>query len=117
MLRAVGTEVLGRMVDHLLRQTRKVADLVRSHSGFELLAPPRLSTLLFRYVGPAAGGDMDAFNRRLRAHLLTSGQAVLGETTIAGRAALKLTLLNPCLRMEDFDRLLSVITDAAERLD
>jgi diaminobutyrate-2-oxoglutarate transaminase/L-2,4-diaminobutyrate decarboxylase len=117
MLRAVGTEVLGRMVDHLLRQTRKVADLVRSHSRFELMAPPRLSTLLFRYVGPAAGGDKDAFNRRLRAYLLSSGQAVLGETTITGRAALKLTLLNPCLRMEDFDSLLSVIGDAAERLD
>ncbi|WP_084151421.1 pyridoxal phosphate-dependent decarboxylase family protein [Paracidovorax oryzae] len=115
MLRAVGTEVLGEMIDHLLGQAREVAEAIRRRSMFELLAEPSLTTILFRYTGPVPGTDIDAFNRRLRAGLLKHGIAVLGETTVQQRAALKLTLLNPCLAAEDFDSLLDNIAAFAAR--
>ena len=44
----VGPKALGDMYDHLLVQTQQVADMVRNHEQFELLAEPALSTVLFR---------------------------------------------------------------------
>ena len=117
MLRAVGPTVLGEMVDFLLQITKEVAEKIRLCDDFELLAPPQLSTVLFRFVGAGAWKDLDGFNRRLRTWLLKNGGAVLGETTVQGRVALKLTLLNPCVRTEDFDRLMTVITEAAVHID
>lgn len=117
LLRSVGLTVLGEMVDYLLQLTREVAEKIQSNGAFELLAPPQLSTVLFRFVGNSAGIDQDDFNRRLRTLLLKSGRAVLGETTVQGRVALKLTLLNPCLRVEDFDRLLVIVVEAARQLE
>lgn len=108
-LRSVGADVLGAMVDHLIEQTRTVAALIGTRPAFELLAQPGLSTVLFRHLGSAGCVDVDGFNRRLRAGLLKAGVAILGETTVKGHAALKMTLLNPCLRTQDFTQLLDRI--------
>ncbi|WP_158587137.1 pyridoxal phosphate-dependent decarboxylase family protein [Motilimonas pumila] len=110
-LRTVGKEALGAMIDHLITQTRQVAQLIDEHQNFELLAQPSLSTVLFRYQHP-----VDAFNRQLRLACLKAGVAVLGETTVNGQAALKLTILNPCLSIENFTNLLTNINEFADSL-
>lgn len=110
-LQAVGESALGAMIDHLVAQTVEVANLIDAHSRFELLAPPSLSTVLFRYQHPN-----DDFNRQLRLACLKAGVAVLGETTVKGQAALKLTILNPCLSIENFTNLLSNINEFADSL-
>ncbi|WKB50630.1 pyridoxal phosphate-dependent decarboxylase family protein [Eleftheria terrae] len=115
-LRAVGAATIGAMVDHLLEQTQAVAGLVRDRPALRLLARPSLSTILFRYVGVPQADALDDFNRRLRVGLLKAGVAVLGETMVDGQVALKLTILNPCLSMGDFEQLLDKITDFAARL-
>ncbi|MDM5181943.1 aspartate aminotransferase family protein [Massilia sp. DJPM01] len=114
MLRAVGTETLGAMVDHLLQQTTAIARLIRESQHFELLAPPVLSTVLFRYTDLPETQSSDAFNRQLRVALLKRGIAVLGETTVAGKVALKLTILNPCLSITMFADLFENIVELAE---
>ncbi len=113
MFRAVGTYTLGAMIDHLLQQSAAIAEKIRLHNEFELLATPCLSTILFRYIAVEAGTSLDAFNRQLRASLLKKGIAVLGETTINSCTSLKLTILNPCLTEADFDELLNAISDFA----
>lgn len=115
-LRSVGAEALGAMVDHLLAQTQAVGRLVAQRSGFELLAEPRLSTVLFRYIRGVGGVDLDDFNRRLRTGLLKAGVAILGETTVNGQAALKMTLLNPCLQTQHFTQLLDKVEGFAQGL-
>ena len=116
MLRVVGTETLGAMVDHLLHQTQTVAEKICAATDFELLAKPSLTTVLFRYIALESQAQYDAFNRQLRAELLKRGIAVLGETTVNQSAALKLTLLNPCLKDADFDQLLKKISQFAQTL-
>jgi glutamate/tyrosine decarboxylase-like PLP-dependent enzyme len=117
MLRSVGDRTVGEMVDHLLTQTRAVAALVQKLPAFELLAEPSLSTVLFRYIGRLGQlGDVNNFNRCLRTRLLKSGVAVIGETTLDGRAALKLTILNPCLPIHHFERLFQSIGAVALEL-
>lgn len=117
-LRAVGTTMLGEMVDHLIQLAGLAAQRIQQHPDFELLAPAQLSTVLFRYAAARESNAdrRDAFHRRLRALLLESGQAVLGETTVQGQVALKLTILNPCLGPADIDALLGKVANAASLL-
>ncbi|WP_394144076.1 pyridoxal phosphate-dependent class III aminotransferase [Vibrio atypicus] len=118
----VGPTTLGEMYDHLLEQTQQVATLVKSHQGFELLAEPSLSTVLFRAVSnkdPLGSSvtDLDELNKTLRLEALTRGIAVLGETVVNGQSALKFTILNPCLKISDFESLLGEINKLASELE
>ncbi|RXJ71161.1 hypothetical protein CS022_21550 [Veronia nyctiphanis] len=113
----VGPQALGNMVDHLINQAQQVADIVGHRPEFELLADPALSTVLFRYVGMACEGiNTCQFNRQLRLEALVKGDAVLGETTVNGKAALKFTILNPCLEMAHFEQLLDNISQLADSM-
>lgn len=111
----VGPNTLGQMYDHLLGQTQQVANLVRNSEGFELLAEPALSTVLFRVVNSEAV-DLDELNKALRLEALVRGVAVLGETVVDGKSALKFTILNPCLKISDFESLLNKINTLAAEL-
>ncbi|ALR15184.1 pyridoxal phosphate-dependent class III aminotransferase [Vibrio natriegens] len=106
-MQSVGPKALGDMYDHLLDQTLEVADMIRDNDNFELLAEPSLSTVLFRATHESA--DLDELNKALRFEALTRGTAVLGETIVDGKTALKFTILNPCLTTADFESLLSKI--------
>ncbi|CAM2829515.1 pyridoxal phosphate-dependent class III aminotransferase [Vibrio mytili] len=113
-MQSVGPKALGDMYDHLLAQTLDVADLIRNNDRFELLAEPSLSTVLFRVTHASA--DLDELNKALRLEALTRGTAVLGETIVDGKTALKFTILNPCLTTADFESLLSKIHTLAAEL-
>ncbi|NVD06764.1 aminotransferase class III-fold pyridoxal phosphate-dependent enzyme [Vibrio sp. JPW-9-11-11] len=110
----LGPATLGEMYDHLLAQTQQVANLIRNNDSFELLAEPALSTVLFRAVQGQT--DLDELNKNLRLEALTRGIAVLGETVVDGQSALKFTILNPCLKISDFESLLNKINALALEL-
>jgi diaminobutyrate-2-oxoglutarate transaminase len=115
----VGPKALGDMYDHLLVQTQDVAEMIRAHDQFELLAEPALSTVLFRATNVRtnnASADLDELNKALRLEALTRGIAVLGETIVDGKTALKFTILNPCLTTADFESLLLKINTLAVEL-
>ncbi|ANU36579.1 pyridoxal phosphate-dependent class III aminotransferase [Vibrio scophthalmi] len=114
-MQSVGPTALGQMVDHLIVQTQQVADRIRHDASLELLAEPSLSTVLFRVVSDDVT-DLDQLNQTLRLEALTRGIAVLGETVVEGKSALKFTLLNPCLTMADFEALLGKINTLASEL-
>ncbi len=114
-MQTVGPNVLGEMYDHLLQQTRDVAEMVSADSHYELLSEPNLSTVLFRY-NDGEHSDVDAINKKLRLEALVKGVAVLGETTVNGQTALKFTLLNPCLALTHFRELLDNLTQLAKSL-
>ena len=80
-----------------------------------MLAEPALSTVLFRSVNKQAA-DFDELNKALRLEALTRGVAVLGETIVDGKTALKFTILNPCLQLSDFKSLLHKIEQLATEL-
>ncbi|MEF1255004.1 pyridoxal phosphate-dependent class III aminotransferase [Vibrio sp. M260112] len=114
-MQSVGPDALGEMYDHVIEQTQRVAELVDVHEGFELLAQPSLSTVLFRAVNPNAT-DLDELNKVVRLEALVRGIAVLGETMVDGKSALKFTILNPCLKISDFESLLNKINTLAIEL-
>ncbi|WP_157037782.1 pyridoxal phosphate-dependent class III aminotransferase [Photobacterium aquae] len=116
-MQSVGPQALGAMYDHLLNQTQQVADMVNQSADFELLADPALSTVLLRYVGNNDAAMHDRINKQLRIDALVEGKAVLGETVVDGKVALKFTILNPCLTQADFESLLNAIRQVAAQAE
>lgn len=109
-LQCVSESQLGGMVDRAMSVAQFLANQFDNDPEFELVVRPQLSTVLFRHP------ESDDFNRQLRLDLLTSGQAVLGETVIDSRVTLKLTILNPCLTNTDCEQLLAIIRRSAINL-
>ncbi|MET8078449.1 aminotransferase class V-fold PLP-dependent enzyme [Streptomyces sp. NPDC005303] len=103
-LKTLGRTGLGALVDQVCATAQQFAELVDRHPGFELHAPPTISTVLFRPTG--ATDDAVAAVRR---KLLTDGRAVLGRARAANRLWLKATLLNPTTRPADLAGLLHLV--------
>ncbi|MFF4271586.1 pyridoxal phosphate-dependent decarboxylase family protein [Streptomyces sp. NPDC001536] len=109
-LKTLGRTGLGHLVDQVCARATEFARLVQSHPGFELHAPPTISTVLFRPVH-ATDDDIAAVRRQL----LTDGRAVLGRARLDGRLWLKATLLNPHTRPEDLAALLKAVEGTTRR--
>jgi L-2,4-diaminobutyrate decarboxylase len=109
-LKTLGRTGLGALVDQVCERAREFAELVDQHPGFELHAPPTISTVLFR---PANATDDDV--AAVRRKLLTDGRAVLGRARAADRLWLKVTLLNPTTRPADLAGLLHLVEGSTPR--
>ncbi|MDQ0580374.1 pyridoxal phosphate-dependent decarboxylase family protein [Streptomyces rishiriensis] len=103
-LKTLGRTGLGALVDQVCDRAQQLAALITAHPGFELHAPPTISTVLFR---PAGAPDETVAETRRR--LLTHGRAVLGRARLDGRLWLKATLLNPHTRPHDLATLLDLV--------
>jgi L-2,4-diaminobutyrate decarboxylase len=113
-LRAHGRRFLGRAVETTLELAREAARLIDDEPCLELVRPPTLNTVLFRYsCGPAR--ELDRVNDAIRLSLLHAGEAVVGRTRLDGRVLLKLTLMNPATTPADLRRLLALVADAGAR--
>ncbi|WP_430378625.1 pyridoxal phosphate-dependent decarboxylase family protein [Streptomyces sp. B1-3] len=109
-LKTLGREGLATLVDQVCSTAQEFAALVERHPGFELHAPPTISTVLFRPVG--ATDEAVAAARR---SLLTDGRAVLGRARAANRLWLKATLLNPTTRPAQLTALLHLVEGTTPR--
>jgi L-2,4-diaminobutyrate decarboxylase len=117
-LRVMGAEQVGELFDRVVDLTADVADdLVRDHR-FDLVAPPQLSTLVFRCTPRAGLPDdvLDALVLEVRAALAARGEALVASTTVDGRHHLNLTLLNPTTTAGDVREVLELAAGHAHRL-
>ncbi|MEV5463854.1 aspartate aminotransferase family protein, partial [Streptomyces cellulosae] len=103
-LKTLGRDGLATLVEQVCARAREFAALVQDHPGFDLHAPPAISTVLFR---PA--GATDTTVAAVRRALLTDGRAVLGRARLDGRLWLKATLLNPTTGPDDLAALLHLV--------
>ncbi|MFD5402066.1 pyridoxal phosphate-dependent decarboxylase family protein [Streptomyces griseorubiginosus] len=109
-LKTLGRAGLAALVDQVCEQARQFAKAVDDHPGFELHAPPTISTVLFRPVG-ATDDDVAAVRR----NLLADGRAVLGRARAANRLWLKATLLNPTTQPAHLTALLHLVEGTTPR--
>ncbi|OLO02736.1 pyridoxal-dependent decarboxylase [Salinicola socius] len=117
-LRTLGAERLGDCLDEVIELARQTYRALRARDDFEVLMPPALSTLVFRYRpgGMDDESDLEALNQRIRQTLSRRGEAVIAGTRVDGRFHLKFTLLNPMTRLEDLMPLISEIARVGESL-
>ncbi|MCD1258405.1 aspartate aminotransferase family protein [Paenibacillus athensensis] len=100
-LQHIGRKEFGAMIEAGIDTARETAQMLAADPAFELLAPPQLSTVVFRYAPQTCPFDeepqawADRLQAGIRDRLLTQGMAVIARTKVNGRACLKMTLLNP----------------------
>jgi glutamate/tyrosine decarboxylase-like PLP-dependent enzyme len=97
-----------------------LADRVRKEPDLELMAPPGLSIVCFRYV-PAHLDERDEdaiarLNRAVLERLQLGGEAFLSSTELGGRFVLRACIVNYRSTPEDIDRMLDAVRGIAASL-
>ncbi len=103
-LRAVGSAILGAMLEHLVELAQYAGSLIDAEPTLELVAPPASVMCVFR-VKDAADDDL----RLIQQRLLERGEMVLGRTDVKGGPALKFTFMNPLATPDDVDQLVELV--------
>jgi aromatic-L-amino-acid decarboxylase len=95
ILRYFGRERLQQILRSHMDWARRVADEIRSHARFEVVAPAPFSVVCFRYKGS------DDDNRRILEQVNASGKYFISHTSLGGRYVLRLAIGNLGTSWED----------------
>ena len=89
-------------VQRALDLARRAAEQVERSPRLELLSPPSLGIVCFRYLpGEAWEGDLEQLNAAIQDRVVREGTAMMSSTRLRGAYALRLCILNYRSRWED----------------
>ncbi|MBE0675003.1 MAG: aminotransferase class I/II-fold pyridoxal phosphate-dependent enzyme [Bacteroidales bacterium] len=93
VIRSYGLEGLREKIRFHISLAAMLADLVIAEAGFELIVPPALNTVCFRFV-PAgiAPEEYNRLNEKLNHTLNDTGKIYLTHTTLEGKYVLRLVV-------------------------
>jgi aromatic-L-amino-acid decarboxylase len=95
VIRSFGVDGLGAMIREHIRLAAELARWVEAEPGFELLANPRLSTVVFRSVQSGASDTVnDERNRRIVESVNGTRKTFISHTTVRGRYAIRIAIGN-----------------------
>jgi glutamate/tyrosine decarboxylase-like PLP-dependent enzyme len=101
-----------RAIDRDIDLARYLARRIQENQSLELMAPPSLSIVCFRYA-PANRRDepdrIDALNKALLERLQLGGEAFLSSTILSGRFVLRACIVNPRSTEADIDMLVGLV--------
>jgi L-2,4-diaminobutyrate decarboxylase len=114
-LQSLGREKLAAMIDRTIALAAHAAAIIQSKPVLELVCPPQLSTVVFRYKPLRTGLDEDKLNASIRQRLFNRGSAVIGHTRVHGRQCLKFTCMNPTVTESQMEELIELIVNEGEQ--
>jgi glutamate/tyrosine decarboxylase-like PLP-dependent enzyme len=97
----------------------RAGDFVRESESLELLSPPSLGVLCFRYrprESRMPDGKLDALNEKIQARIIASGIAMLSSTRLHGAYSLRFCIMSHQTRWEDVRSTLEAIKAAGREL-
>ncbi len=116
-LRYHGLEKFREAIRNDLENAQRLANLVRSDSHLELLAPVPLSAVCFRYVSqPGPANNIDAFNQAILQRIVRRGKVFLSNASIQGKFALRACFVNHRTTPDDVRLIVSEVLRAASEL-
>jgi aromatic-L-amino-acid/L-tryptophan decarboxylase len=118
VLRSYGVERLQAMLrDHIV-WTAELAEWIQAEPDFELVTPPRLALLTFRYHRRGVEDDtaLDRLNQRLLHALNDGGGLYLTQTRVRGRYVIRFAIGQLSTTRAHVERAWQVITETARRL-
>jgi aromatic-L-amino-acid/L-tryptophan decarboxylase len=98
-------------IEENLALANYLADCIRSAADLDLMAPPSLSVVCFRFLDPTVGNEeaAAALNRALLERLQLGGDAFLTSTELRGRFVLRACIVNYRSTRQDIDRMLKAV--------
>ena len=118
VLRSYGLERLQAMLRAHIAWTAELAERIAAEPDFELVTPPRLALLTFRYR-PRADDDevgLDRLNERLLHALNDDGRLYLTQTRVRGRYVIRFAIGQLYTTRDHVQRAWQVITETARGL-
>ena len=102
-LQTMGTEEMGRVVDHGCELAELAAGLIRNAPEWELLSGPWLGIVNFRYRadGSLTEAELDETNQEISVEMTGSGFAQVFTTELRGKKVMRMCIVNPETTEED----------------
>lgn len=102
-LQAVGSEEMGRVIDHGCTLAELAEELIQSVSGWEIISPAHLGIVTFRCISERTwyGADLDGLNQAIAREITESGYAQIFTTELQGNKVLRMCTINPETTEED----------------
>ncbi len=117
--KAYGAERLQQCIQYDIDKVHYLRELIDTHPDFEALAPSPLSILCFR-LNPAGSNlsneQLESLNTELLHSLEQDGRVFITGTRINQTTALRVCIVNHRTQMRHIDRLMSVVSETAEKL-
>ena len=109
-LRHYGMERLGRNALHNVECAEYLAALIEAEDALELVVPPQLSILCFRYrPDDRAADEIDRLNSEIRDRIQLEGDFLMSPTRVRGRPVLRVCVMNHATRAEHVEGLLASV--------
>ncbi len=116
-LKEHGLNKYGRLVQQNCDQARYLAGLLEASPEFELLAPVASNVVCFRFRIPGLPEEaLNEFNSKIPMMLMGMGVAMISDTRIKGKLALRVCVVNHRSRREDFDFFVAKLKEAGAML-
>lgn len=110
MLRHHGVDAFGRIMDQTVEQARYLTNLIMAQPDLTLMAPTATTVVCFRHdPGGLNEEDLKAHNTEIMLRLQESGVAVISDTTLRGKHALRVAICNHRTQTEDLDLLVQEV--------
>jgi glutamate/tyrosine decarboxylase-like PLP-dependent enzyme len=88
---------------------RVLAERIEAHPRLELVVPPTLSIVCFRYLPERSETSLDAFNKMLMEQIQADGQAFVTQAIVDGQFTLRANVLHPGTSESDLDALIEEV--------
>lgn len=116
-LAAYGREGYRVLVEHGVALAGELADVVQEADDFELLVPPQLCIVSFRYRPEGLDeAQLDDLNSRLGEAVLLDGRVYMGTTVSRGRVAFKPAFVNWRTTSREIALILPTLRELGRRL-
>jgi L-2,4-diaminobutyrate decarboxylase len=101
-LLAHGKNELKAAIEQLMLLTENFYQLIKEHPQVAETRVPSINTVLFSLKQDVNG----ELHRRIRHRLMTEGKVILGQTVVDDKNYLKVTLMNPTVKLEQLAKIL-----------
>ena len=114
-LKAYGATAFGALIDRNIAQAHALAASVDAHPDLERLAPVGCDIVCLRYAPAGVPPErLDELNHELALRVHESGVAIVSETVLDDRVAMRVAISNHRTRDEDLDLFLSTLVTLGE---
>ncbi len=114
-LKLFGVKAFRENLAEKLQLTQWMYKRFLEEPGFECMAAPELSVIVFRYRPKK--GDIEEFNRKLLAYIVKSKKLFLSSTLLKGKFVIRVCILSFRTHQAEVEEALEIIRKAAKKLD
>ena len=117
VIRMYGVEGLREKIRYHIRLASVLAEMISGESDFELLAPPGICIVCFRFRPPGiTGNQLNDLNEKLNHALNDSGKIYLTHTVVNGNYALRMVTAQTNVTLQHVEKAWELIMKTAREL-